>query len=241
MTAPRTGKTTATSANAAEPRGLRSQKAIGTPEALQEIKSGRQGRKFLEENLLLVPANRTITTDMLVHCLHQIADMPGITKPITNAVRSVAHLLEENAQEESDQFIRENLVSQINEHASDWANITEDLRRKIDQRFDSRIQDLENATEKFKQKSEEIIQELATKISNQETTRPGNAVTASYSQAVIGTVPAHANPRVAAREGIRIRQIMLEGADRDTELGKKTEREIKELVNKKLTEIGAES
>lgn len=234
-------KPNTTPVNSNNPRiGLRSgdKSSLVTPEDTQGVRSAEQGRKLLERESLLVPAGQKITTEILVFCLRQIAQMDKIAAPIQNAIQSVAYILEEHAEEKLEQNIKDIFSTQINEHAADWNGISEKFRQQIDEQVEKRMKDLEEATTQFKAKTEAIIEEMGQRMSRPGPTHQDNGAM-SYSRAVIQSVPAHANPRVAAREGIRARQIMLEGFGRETELGKKTEREIKETVNTKLDELGA--
>ena len=52
--------------------------------------------------------------------------------------------------------------------------------------------------------------------------------------------PPHANPKVAAREGIKARQIMIEGIEKDLRLGQMGSPQLKEELNKILNELGLE-
>jgi hypothetical protein len=50
--------------------------------------------------------------------------------------------------------------------------------------------------------------------------------------------PLHANPRLAAREGMRARQFMLGGLEKDSKMGQMSGIQLKEEMNQKLSELG---
>jgi hypothetical protein len=58
-----------------------------------------------------------------------------------------------------------------------------------------------------------------------------------YTESLIHPPP-HANPRLAAREGIRARQIMLEGIDQDSKLSHLDGTQLKTEFNKILGAAG---
>ena len=64
---------------------------------------------------------------------------------------------------------------------------------------------------------------------------PGNG--RGYADALIHPPP-HANPRLAAREGIRARQVLLEGIDPASKLGGMGSAQVKGELNKIIREAG---
>ena len=85
-----------------------------TPEIQYEIENALEGRKYLEKYLLLCPPGELPTHTPLATCLYQVANLPGVTKLILNAVRSVALLLEEMEETPPDKRIRERSLRQSN-------------------------------------------------------------------------------------------------------------------------------
>src|SRR6266545_7159719 len=59
----------------------------------------------------------------------------------------------------------------------------------------------------------------------------------SYAQALVNP-PLHANPRLAAREGIRARQIMLEGVEEGSKVSQLTGMELKVELDRILCNLG---
>jgi hypothetical protein len=178
-------------ANPTKTTKTRSKTDTSISEEQQEIKDQIQGRKFLEKHLLLWPAGEPPTHTSLVTCLHQISAMTGVTKPVLNAIRSVAFLLEEIEETHINDILKEVLDSQITEFTSDMKLLIEDAKEKIDGHFketEGRLTQIaENAAAQVKQ-----------------------AQPSTYAS-ILNTAPPYANPRIAAKEGIKARQFLLEG------------------------------
>ena len=64
-------------------------------EEQQDIKDATEGRKYLEKHSLLCLPGEPPSHTSLTTCLYQVSAMAGIQKPILNAIRSIAFLLEE--------------------------------------------------------------------------------------------------------------------------------------------------
>lgn len=145
--------------------------------------------------------------------------MAGVQKPVLNAIRSVAFLLEEMEESQINSTVKEAFDSQITEFTSDMKLLIEDAREKIDMHLKT---------------SEEKVNQLI----NNAMAQPRQTHQSSYASALIAPPP-HANPRVAAREGIKARQFMLEGMD-DTRLAHMDNVQLKLELNKILLEAGLE-
>ena len=154
----------------------------------QDIKDSLEGRKFLEKHSLLCPPGEPPTHLSLSICLHQISMMGGMPKQAINAVRSVAFLIEEMEDSNIHETLRSALDVQMTEFTSDMKTLIEDAKEKMNN----------NAR---------AVEEHIAKLSVPAHPR---APTNTYTSILVNPL-AHANPRVAAREGIKARQFMLEG------------------------------
>jgi hypothetical protein len=188
------------------------------------IKNAVDGRRFLEKHLLLCPVGEPITTAALAYCLHQISEMSGPGgKMMADAARSAAFLAGELEENSINEVVRDAVLSQINELAQDMKSLVEDAKEKID----------------------DHAQMKATSI--QSNPPPPQArpppdhppPRRSYAETLINPPP-HANPKLAAREGIRARQIMLEGIDQKLRIGQMDGTQLKAELNKILEEAGVE-
>ena len=57
-------------------------------------------------------------------------------------------------------------------------------------------------------------------------------------QALLMNPPPHADPQLAAKEGIRLCQFLVKGAMRDSQIGKMSLAEAKKVVNKAIKNVG---
>jgi hypothetical protein len=165
---------------------------------------------------LLCPPGEPPTHQSLSTCLHQISALAGVPKQTVNAIRSVAFLLEELEDTQINTTLREALDSQMTEFTSDFKLLVEDAKERIDEHV--------KATEK----------RLASQV------MPASAqprpTTGTYASALINP-PAHVNPKVAAREGIKARQFMVSGLN-ESKLSHLDTFHLKAELNKFLMELG---
>ena len=160
-------------------------------EDLQDIKDSLEGRKYLEKHFLLCPPGEPSTHTSLATCLHQISGLAGVQKPVINAIRAVAFLLEEMEDTHINEVVRDVLDVQLTEFTTDMKEMIEHAKNKIDEHI------------------KEAKGRLRTPAQQQAPAQYTQATT-SYASVLVSP-PAHANPRIAAREGIKARQFMIEG------------------------------
>ena len=140
--------------------------------------------------------------------------MSGITKTVATAVKSATCLAEELEETSINTFVRDAVNSQLNELTLDIKMLVNDAREKIN----------------------EHVQNIpAVKAPNEGGQQQQRGRT--YADMLINP-PSHANPRLAAREGIRARQFMLEGPEKDSKMGQMSGIQLKGEMNKKLSELG---
>jgi hypothetical protein len=240
---PKTAKTTTT---------RKRKSSITTLEEDQDIQNVKDGRKYLEKHSLLCPPGEPASNGALAVCLHQISAMSGMPKQVINAIRATAFLLEEVEEEATNEIVRKAFDSQITEFTSDMKLLVEDVNTKIDTH-------LKEATTRWNETIKAMAPPLpptpptvtSTKRHNQnqnQNQNPPAQATESYATELISP-PSNVNPRLAAREGIRARQFLLElkDEDEDSENPEAEPRAInatahlmKEDLNKALTVIGVE-
>jgi hypothetical protein len=167
------------------------QRGSSTPEPQQDINDATEGRNFLEKYLLLCPAGEPATHESLATCLFQIAALQGVSKQATNAVRAVAYLLGEMEGTQINGILKEAFDNQITELTSDMATLIQDAKEKLSEHF---------------KESEGRLAQIMDKVVTQ-SNQPQQTTYAS----IINNPPPYANPRVAAKEGIKARQFLLDG------------------------------
>ena len=185
----------------------------------QEINDALEGRKFLERHSLLCPPGEPPTHTSLSTCLHQVSMMAGVQKPVLNAIRSIAFLLEELEETQINGTVKEAFDSQITEFTSDMKMLIEDAREKID--------------EHLKVSEEKIAQAMANAA-----TQANRNQTNTFASVLV-TPPPHANPKIAAKEGIKARQFLLEGI-KESKFSRYDIHQLKVELNKILQELGLE-
>jgi hypothetical protein len=119
--------------------------------------------------------------------------MSGILKQSINAIRSVAFLLDKMEDTHVHESLRTALDTQMTEFTSDMKMLVEDAKEKININIKAAEERINNIT-------------AATQTPQTQPRQPTN----SYASALVNP-PVHANPRIAAREGIKARQFLMEG------------------------------
>jgi hypothetical protein len=185
----------------------------------QDVNDTLEGRKFLEKHLLLCPPGEPPTHASLATCLHQISAMSGIQKPVLNAIRSVAFLLEELEETQINLTVKEAFDSQTTEFTSDMKMLIEDAKDKINIHL---------------KETEDRLTQMVNEVTSQAKQARPNSYAAILQ---VATPPPHANPRIAAKEGIKARQFLIEGIN-GTKFAHLDVFQLKTELNKLLAETG---
>ena len=180
-----------------------------------------------------------MSNGVLSICLHQIAAISGIPKTALNAIRSTALLLKEVEEEAINKTVRSAFDSQITEFMSDMQLLIEDVKSKIDTHLKDALKPWSQGTATLPTPT--LSLPLPKEVTQtQPNSRPTltNAAT-SYTSVLINP-PSHANPRLAAREGIKARQFLL--FDEPGENAMPLQHDLQQLkahMNKALRDVGA--
>ena len=158
------------------------------PEDLQDIKNAQEGRSFLEKLSLLCLPGEPLTYEALSVCLHQISAMASLQKQAANAIRATAFLLGGMEEDAINLVVKEAFDSQITELTSDMKILIEDAKNKIDKHIKTTLDKIDNRTPP-------TPPALAP--------APPAINARTYATALINP-PSHANPTLAAREGISV-------------------------------------
>jgi hypothetical protein len=210
----------------------------------EEIKDARSGRIFLEGKLYLCPAGQPTTHTSITYCLHQISAMQGVTKPTKNEIRAVAYLLEEMEDYTLATLLRDTVNEQLSTMTEDLSLITTDIKEKMDNQLEEKLADLDKSMDRINrvigklEKAEENtprtgLDTNSTQVRNARSTR-------TYADTLVAP-PSHADPRLAAKEGIKVRQLMLEGTDDNPKMGEMDNTQLKEELNRITRSLGLES
>ncbi len=168
--------------------------------------------------------------------------MPGITVAIGKAVRSAALLVEELEEYAIAEMIRDTVNIQLVGVTENLQLLSSDVKEKIDQKLVESTKEMEKYTNNLSR----IVTKLesaATHTTNQPNATAGATPTyngvKTYAQTLVSP-PSHANPKLAAREGIRARQFMLEGVIRESKMGEMNNTQLKSEFERILREAGIE-
>lgn len=194
----------------------RTGEALTVPAELEDIPDEAKGRDFLEKHLLLNPPGEPITLAAIATCLHQVARVPGIGRTAAAAVTSVALLVEELEELSINECIKSAATVELNELANDIRELITDAKEQI--------------TAHAKHVTSSAIPPRDAFLPRSPT----------YAETLVAPPP-HADPRLAAREGIKARQFVLEGMDTLERIAQLSNVQLKEELNSVLGRIGQSS
>ena len=192
----------------------------------QDFNDATEGRKYLEKLSLICPPGKPATHQSLSTCLHQISALPGIQKPVMNTVRAVAFLLDELEETQINITVKDAFDSQLNEYTTDMLSLIKDAKDKIKTQIDK--------IEAKITSSITTAQNSRHTACNATANTPGSAN--SYVAALINPPP-HANPRLAAREGIKAWQFAIVGLKKSAVTHLNTQ-QLKDLLNNIILTLG---
>jgi hypothetical protein len=209
------------------------QKTI-TNEELEEIQNSTEARFYLEKTQLIVPPGQEPTLGLLTTAIHHVLNYK-LPKPATNALRAIALLMNELEETALHQTVRDSVTTQINEMGTDLKDFVTDATRRIDEHIESKMAEISTATKTLV----DSVKETFTALPSAGTNATQVAPQLDYRQA-LAKPPPHVDPRLAAKEGIKLRQFFLEGATRETRIGKMSAAETKKAVNQAIEKAGGE-
>ena len=137
-------------------------------------------------------------------------------KQVVNAIRSVAFMLEEMEDTQIHDSLRTALDAQMTEFTSEL--LIEDAKEKIN--------DIIRTAE-----------ERLNKIPAQMLAQPSHPAKGNSYASILVNVPAHANPKIAAKEGIKARQYLIEGI-RNSKFSHYDNIQLKKELNDFLSDLG---
>jgi hypothetical protein len=200
--------------------------SVSTPEERQDIKDAKDGRKFLEKHLLLCPPGEPASNASIAYCLHQISEMSGVPKQTVNAIRAAAFMLEDIEELAINETVRSAFDSQITEFTSDMKMLTEDVNSKIDDHLKAALEQIATAAAKVAPQNSAPVGVGA----------PTSFAAVTYASTLINPPP-NANPKLAAREGIRARQFLLAGI-KESAFGQYDTQKLKTALGKIARDLG---
>ncbi|KAF8800030.1 hypothetical protein BYT27DRAFT_7217361 [Phlegmacium glaucopus] len=155
------------------------------------INTVREGRSFLESQLLLVPEGAPATTSTLSAALFQIAATAKIPREAAQAIRSVAWLLDEMEEDAVAATARDAVNSQLSYMNNELRTLTEYFQTTL---------------------SGEVEEQAAAMAALSKVLKDRINLPTPYRDAVIGQgkAPEGVDPRVIARAGIRARQFIID-------------------------------
>ncbi|KAF8955964.1 hypothetical protein BDZ97DRAFT_1926033 [Flammula alnicola] len=203
-------------------------------EELEEIQDTPEARRCLEKLELIVPPGQTMTHDLLSTALHHISAVKGVPKQAKNAIRSVAFLLEEMEVNTLHETVRDSVTSQLNDMCADLRDFITDTTKRIDNHLSDKMKELTEATKTLLDTATATL----TNTASSGGTMAPDVHTLNYKQALMHPPP-NIDPCIVVKEGIRLRQFMLEGVTRESKIGKMNAMEAKKTVNEALATAGA--
>ncbi|PPQ87141.1 hypothetical protein CVT25_000283 [Psilocybe cyanescens] len=169
------------------------------------INNMTDAREYLESTLMYVPRGAPPTPHNMATALFQVAEMKGLTQPAVRAVRSVAYMMERLETDTTAAQAREVAVEQAEYVREELRNMASHITTTISAEVEKHLATITETTQ--------TAQKALTQYIPQATRQPAAPSTTRYSDAVRsqdGPVRHQTDPRLMAREGIRMRQFLLD-------------------------------
>jgi hypothetical protein len=202
-------------------------------EGLEEIQNPTEAHRYLEKTLLIVPPGQVISPSVLSAALHHVTEYKGVSKQAINAIRSIAYLLDEMEENALHETVRDTVTVQLNEFVNDMKEFATDTTKRVDKHINNKLSELSEAMKDLMDLVKLAFNDLPLSVRN----KNRNKTPSTYKQALLHPPPL-VDPRLAAKEGIRVRQFLLEGITRDSKFGKMNAAEAKKTVNQALESAG---
>ena len=202
--------------------GVRSRRSGAPTSDTLEYNDPTVARTFLEKHHLLVPDGAEITTGVLAACMHQVAGLEGVTKQAERAIRSLATMMECMADDGIKESIRELILGELNSMVEDINGTLEGVKKDMREEVSKHVETLKQAAT-----TQKPTQQDATETDFSDS---------PYKDA-LAKPPPSADPRIAAKEGIRARQFLID-LRQDSPLRQMTIQQIHNVFNKVAAEAG---
>ena len=178
-------------------------------DAEQEISTAEEGRAFLEKFQLIVPSGDELSAESLAVSLFHISELKGVHLPVKNAVRSVAYLLRELGSNETAKIVAERVISKGEEENNKLSSSVSSLTREIKEAVNTAISDVQATLSEAVKKLTNEVQAISAQVPN-DSSSPSSPYRNALMRPADAALQSRVDPRVRAREGIRLRQVLLE-------------------------------
>lgn len=141
------------------------------------------------------------------------------------------------------ELLQETVNTQLSTMSEDLSLLTMDIKEKVDNHLEVKLADLDKSIDRINQvigKLKKIKENTSRTNQGTNSIQPGNTRGHRTCVETLVAPPPHANPRLLAKEGIKARQLMLEGLDENSKLGKMDNMQLKEELNKITRMLGLE-
>ena len=198
------------------------------------MQNSTEALHYLEKTQLVVPLGQVPTLGLLMTALHHVCTYQGMPKPAINALQVVAFFMNKLEDSALHQVVRDSVMVQLNELGTDLKDFITDATQHINEYLNNKIAEISNTTKALVKL---VMATVATSPSLGSTNVGHVHPPLDYRQALTKPPP-HVDPRLAAKEGIKLHQFFLEGIVRDSEIGKMIAAEVRKVVNKAIDKAG---
>ena len=165
--------------------------------------------------------------------------MAGLNKQAINAIRATAFLLEELEENSIHETVRVAFDSQTTEFSADMKLLIEDVNEKISEHIKAAVIQAIQSIPQFQRTRTRSLSPPPEPRNQENKGKEKEIEKKTYATALINPPP-HTNPKLAAREGIKARQFLIQGIE-DTNLILKDTQQIKAELNKTAKELGMDT
>ena len=207
---------------------------------LQEIQNSTEAHFYLEKTQLIVLPGQEPTIGLLTTAIHHVTEYKGVSHQAVNALRSIAFLLNKIKENAIHETVWDSVMVQLDAFGTDLKDYITDATKWIDEHLENKIVEISEATKTLIDTVKETFNNFPSTLPGpRNNTGNGPSTPLDYRQALIRPPP-HVDPRLAAKEGIRLRQFLVEGVERDSRIGRMDAPEARKMVNQAIATTGGE-
>ena len=203
-------------------------------EDLEETQNSTEARYYLEKTQLIVLPGQVPTLGLLTTEIHHVSSYKPMPRPAINALWAIAFLIEELEEMALNQTVRDSVMSQLDVLGTDLKDFITDATCRIDEHLENKMAEISTATKILM----DTVKDTITSLPPSGTSNVTQAFPPLDYRQALAKPPSHVDPRLTAKEGIKLHPFLLNGITRESGIRKMLVAEMKKAVNRAIEKAG---
>ena len=204
-------------------------------EDLEEIQNSTEAPHYLEKTQLIVPPGQVPTLGLLATAIHHVSSYKPMPRPAINTLQAIAFLMEELEETALNQTVQDLVTFQLDVLGTDLKDFVTDATCRIDEHLENKMAEISTATKTLM----DTVKDTITSLPPLGTSNMTQAFPPLDYQQALMKPPSHMDPRLTAKEGIKLCQFLLNSITRESGIGKMSVAKMKKAVNRAIEKVGS--